>query len=160
MWRRRRCLRFSPGPKKEVSQQRWSCGAQDLPLHHQGQSKTPTIRCCTFLYQWKWTNVKLQSPGVERWSRVWRICSNVRIFKYFWSEYVFGYLFVSFSGYKYIRIFVRVNFFDTNIFRFSFVAKFWYKYIRIFVRINFQDTNRCSCLISLDITLCLCIFCW
>ena len=70
--------------------------------------------------------------------RVWRIYSNIRIFKYSWSEYLFGYSFVSFFGYEYIRIFVRVNFWNTNIFGYSFVARFWYEYIRIFVHINFQ----------------------
>ena len=87
----------------------------------------------------------------------------IRIFEYFWSKYLFGYSFVSFFGYKYIRIFVRVNFLDTNIFGYLFVAKFWYKCIRIFVRINFQDTNRfrrCFCWFSLDIIPCLWIFCW
>ena len=96
-------------------------------------------------------------------TRVWRIYSNIRIFEYFWSEYLFGYSFVSFFGYEYIRIFVRVNFLDTNIFGYSFVARFWFEYIRIFVRINFQDTNRfrrCFYWFSLDIILCLWIFCW
>ena len=67
------------------------------------------------------------------WTRVWRIYSNIRIFEYFWSEYLFGYSFVSFFGYEYIRIFVRVNFLDTNIFGYSFVSTFWiwiYSYIR------------------------------
>ena len=31
----------------------------------------------------------------------------IRIFKYFLSEYLFGYSFVSFFGHEYIRIFVR-----------------------------------------------------
>ena len=55
------------------------------------------------------------------------------------------------------------HFLDTNIFGYSFVARFWFQYIRIFVRINFQDTNRfrrCFCWFSLDIILCLWIFCW
>ena len=52
------------------------------------------------------------------------IYSNIQIFKYFSSEYLFGYSFVSFFGYEYIRIFVRVNFLDTNIFEYSFVARF------------------------------------
>ena len=98
------------------------------------------------------------SPG-----SVTRIYSNIQIFEYFWSKYLFGYSFVSFLGYEYIRIFVRVNFLDTNIFGYSFVARFWFEYIRIFVRINFQDTNRfrrCFYWFSLDIILCLWIFCW
>ena len=87
----------------------------------------------------------------------------IQIFEYFWSEYLFGYSFVSFFGYEYIRIFVRVNFLDTNIFGYSFVSRFWFEYIRIFVCINFQDTNRfkrCFCWFSLHIILCLWIFCW
>ena len=74
--------------------------------------------------------------------RVWRIYSKIQIFEYFWSEYLFGYSFVSFFGYEYIHIFVCVNFLDTNIFGYSFVARFWYEYVRIFVGINFQDTHR------------------
>ena len=102
-------------------------------------------------------------PWYQVYNRVWRIYSNIRIFEYFWSEYLFGYSFVSFLGYEYIRIFVRVIFLDTNIFGYSFAARFWFEYIRIFVRINFQDTNRfrrCFYWFSLDIILCLWIFCW
>ena len=47
----------------------------------------------------------------------------IRIFKYFWSEYFFGYSFLSFFGYEYIQIFVRVNFLDTNLFGYLFVEK-------------------------------------
>merc|ERR1712212_1301962 len=53
------------------------------------------------------------------------------------DEYIFGYSFVSFFGYEYIRIFVRVNFLDTNIFGYSFVSTFW---IRIYSDIrSWQD---------------------
>ena len=38
----------------------------------------------------------------------------------------------------FIRILVRVTFWDMNIFGYSFVARFWYEYIRIFVRTHFQ----------------------
>ena len=51
------------------------------------------------------------------------------------------------------------HFLDTNIFGYSFVARFWYEYIRIFVCINFRF-RWCFCLIFMDITLCLWIFCW
>ena len=80
----------------------------------------------------------IHPPSHSLRCRVWRIYSNIWIFKYFWSKYLFGYSFVSFFGYEYIRIFVRVNFLDTNIFGYSFVARFWYEYIRIFVRTHFQ----------------------
>ena len=70
--------------------------------------------------------------------RVWRIYSNIRIFEYFWPEYLFGYSFVSFFGYEYIRISVRINLLDTNIFGYSLVARFWYECIQIFIHINFQ----------------------
>ena len=80
--------------------------------------------------------------GKAIWNRVWRISPNIWIFKYFWSKYLFRYLFVSFFGYEYIWIFVCVIFLDTNIFGYSFVARFWYKYIGIFVHINFQILTR------------------
>ena len=84
---------------------------------------------------------------------MWRINSNIQIF----LIRIFIRLFVCIKvliriysdirscqlfGYKYIRIFTRFNFWDTNIFGYSFIARFWYEYIRIFVCINFQDTNR------------------
>ena len=47
-------------------------------------------------------------------TRVWRIYSNIRIFEYFWYEYLFGRSFVSFFVYEYIRIFVRIEI-NTNI---------------------------------------------
>ena len=118
---------------------------------------------CIFLRVANWSTVKRLRCSDSNPCRVWRIYSNIRIFKYFWSEYLFGYSFVSFFGYEYIRIFVRVNFLDTNIFEIAFVARFWFRYIRTFVRINFQDRNRfrrCFYWFSLDIILCLWIFCW
>ena len=42
--------------------------------------------------------------------RVWRIYSNIRIFEYIGYKYIFGHSFVSIFWYKYIRIFVCVNF--------------------------------------------------
>ena len=75
--------------------------------------------------------------------RVWRIYSNIRIFEYFWYEYLFGHSFVSFFVYEYIRIFVRIKIllriysdirsyqnFDTNIFGYSFV------FLRIYSNIS------------------------
>ena len=77
------------------------------------------------------------------WIRVWRIYSNIRIFEYFWYEYLFGHSFVSFFVYEYIRIFVRIKIllriysdirsyqnFDTNIFGYSFV------FLRIYSNIS------------------------
>ena len=88
------------------------------------------------IIMWFPSSLNFENLFLKVWNRVWRIYSNIWIFEYFWSEYSFGYLFKS---------------------------KFWYKYIRIFVRINFQDTNRfrrCFYWFSLDIILCLWIFCW
>ena len=42
------------------------------------------------------------------------------------------------SPYEYIRIFIHINFLDTNISGYAFVARLWYEYICIFVCINFQ----------------------
>ena len=81
---------------------------------------------------------------------VWRIYSNVWTFKYFWSEYLFGYSFASFFGYKYIRIFIHVNFLDTNIFGYSFVSFSWHEYIRIFVRIKIHMNVTLCFAISVD----------
>ena len=94
-------------------------------------------------WQSVWHIITPHPPHHQAWwnnvqSRVWRIYSNIQIFEYFWSKYLFGYSFVSFFWYEYIWLFVRINFLDTNIFGYSFVAIFWYEYIRIFVRINFQ----------------------
>ena len=95
--------------------------------------------------------------------------TNIRIYSYSKNDtnkYPNKY---SDQKFEYLNIFeiyldiCSYNLLDTNIFGYSFVARFWYEYIRIFVLINFQDTNRfrrCFCLISLDITLCLWIFCW
>ena len=55
-------------------------------------------------------------------SRVWRIYLNIWIF----LIWIFIRIFVRiFFGCKYIRIFVRINFLDTNIFGYSFVSTFW-----------------------------------
>ena len=70
------------------------------------------------------------NDGEECALRVWRIYSNIRIF----------------SIQRFIRTFIRINFLDTNIFRYSFVSIFKF--------------CRCFCLISIEITLCLWIFCW
>ena len=81
----------------------------------------------------------------DKWvcARVWRIYSNIRIFEYFWYEYLFGHSFASFFVYEYIRIFVRIKIllriysdirsyqnFDTNIFGHSFV------FLRIYSNIS------------------------
>ena len=52
---------------------------------------------------------------------MWRIYLNTRKFKYICHKYLFGNSF-------------KIDFFYTNIFRHLFVSFSWYKYIRIFIR--------------------------
>ena len=53
------------------------------------------------------------------------------------DEYIFEYSNIRiFSIQIFIRTFVRINFLDTNVFGYSFVSFSWYEYIRIFVRIK------------------------
>ena len=107
-----------------------------VPFENQSQRQCYYLKCLNILLLGLFLGNSRRKRVV--WDRVWQIYLNIRIFKYFWFEYLFGYSFISFFGYEYIRIFVRVNFLDTNIFGYSFVARFWYEYIRIFVRTHFQ----------------------
>ena len=93
--------------------------------------ENPPIPSIDLLRESEQANLGTWVPSADQWMkymidwfRVWRIYSNIQIFQYFWSKYLFGYSIVSFSGYEYIRIFVCFNLFG-------------YEYIRIFVRIIF-----------------------
>ena len=87
----------------------------------------------------------------EVWTRVWRIYSNIWIFKYFGHKYLFGHSFVSIFLYKYSRIFVYecvtvwnlveysniftylYNFPCEHLFRYYIMSNFLNKYVRTFV---------------------------
>ena len=68
-------------------------------------------------------------------SRVWRIYSNIQIFKYFRHKYLFGYSFVSIFIWIYSEIHsCKKNY--MNIFGYSFVSKMLCEYIQLFIRVK------------------------
>ena len=68
------------------------------------------------------------------WNRVWRIYSNIWIFKYIGNKYLFGHTFVSIFIYKFIWTFVRIKLVCTNIFGHSFVS-LW-KLVKTFIQFS------------------------
>ena len=59
--------------------------------------------------------------------------SNIQHQKFGMNVFVYSNIF----RYEYLFVSYSYHLFDTNIFGYSFVSFFWYKYIRIFIRIIF-----------------------
>ena len=92
---------------------------------------------CSLFSQWfdlgLWFYI-YDSTYFWHWNRVWRIYSNIWIFKYIGNKYLFGHTFVSIFIYKFIWTFVRIKLVCTNIFGHSFVS-LW-KLVKTFIQFS------------------------